>query len=59
MLAGKDASRSLAKLSKNEEDTSPPLNGLFDKEMGVLSGWEKNFKVLNCWNSDFRIYISN
>lgn len=45
MFAGKDASRALAKMSKNEEDVSPSLDGLSDKEIGVLNDWEKKFEA--------------
>ncbi|CAJ1973629.1 unnamed protein product [Sphenostylis stenocarpa] len=45
MFAGKDASRALAKMSKNEEDISPSLAGLSDKEIGVLDDWEKKFQA--------------
>ena len=45
MFAGKDASRALAKMSKNEEDMSPSLHGLSDKEIGVLNDWEKKFEA--------------
>ncbi|XP_057433079.1 probable steroid-binding protein 3 [Lotus japonicus] len=43
MFAGRDASRALAKMSKNEEDISPNLDGLSDKEIGVLNDWENKF----------------
>ncbi|EXC01112.1 putative steroid-binding protein 3 [Morus notabilis] len=45
VFAGKDASRALAKMSKNEEDVSPSLEGLSDKEIGVLNDWEKKFEA--------------
>ncbi|OAY27520.1 probable steroid-binding protein 3 [Manihot esculenta] len=45
MFAGKDASRALAKMSKNDEDVSPSLDGLTEKEMGVLDDWEKKFEA--------------
>ncbi|KAJ4707752.1 putative Steroid binding protein [Melia azedarach] len=45
MFAGKDASRALAKMSKNEEDVSPSLDSLSEKELGVLSDWEKKFEA--------------
>ncbi|KAI3426528.1 Cytochrome b5 heme-binding domain-containing protein [Psidium guajava] len=45
MFAGKDASRALAKMSKNDEDVSPSLEGLSDKEIGVLNDWEKKFEA--------------
>ncbi|ESR63498.1 putative steroid-binding protein 3 [Citrus sinensis] len=45
MFAGKDASRALAKMSKNDDDVTPSLDGLTEKEMGVLSDWEKKFEA--------------
>lgn len=45
MFAGKDASRALAKMSKNEEDVLASLDGLSDKELGVLADWEKKFEA--------------
>lgn len=45
MFAGKDASRALAKMSKNDEDVSPSLDGLSEKEIGVLNDWEKKFEA--------------
>nr|GEW80364.1 hypothetical protein [Tanacetum cinerariifolium] len=45
MFAGKDASRALAKMSKNDEDVIGSLDGLTDKEMGVLADWEKKFEA--------------
>ncbi|KAF8392986.1 hypothetical protein HHK36_021227 [Tetracentron sinense] len=45
MFAGKDASRALAKMSKNEEDISASLHALSEKEMGVLNDWEKKFEA--------------
>ncbi|KAI9191841.1 hypothetical protein LWI28_014319 [Acer negundo] len=45
MFAGKDASRALAKMSKNDEDITPSLDGLTEKEIGVLDDWEKKFKA--------------
>ncbi|KAI6679178.1 hypothetical protein NL676_033059 [Syzygium grande] len=45
MFAGKDASRALAKMSKNDEDVTPSLDGLSDKEIGVLTDWEKKFEA--------------
>ncbi|KAL9400462.1 hypothetical protein Peur_009423 [Populus x canadensis] len=35
-FTGKDASRALAKMSKNDEDISSSLHGLTEKEIGVL-----------------------
>lgn len=45
MFAGKDASRALAKMSKNDEDVLPSLDGLSEKEIGVLNDWEKKFEA--------------
>ncbi|KAJ9167635.1 hypothetical protein P3X46_019252 [Hevea brasiliensis] len=45
MFSGKDASRALAKMSKEDEDVSPSLDGLTEKEMGVLNDWEKKFEA--------------
>ncbi|XP_058203539.1 probable steroid-binding protein 3 [Rhododendron vialii] len=45
MFAGKDASRALAKMSKDEDDVVGSLHGLSDKEMGVLNDWEKKFEA--------------
>ncbi|MCL7039027.1 hypothetical protein MKW94_025910 [Papaver nudicaule] len=45
MFAGKDASRALAKMSKNDEDVCASLEGLSEKEMGVLNDWEKKFEA--------------
>ncbi|CAK9141331.1 unnamed protein product [Ilex paraguariensis] len=45
MFAGKDASRALAKMSKNEEDVCASLEGLSEKEIGVLNDWEKKFEA--------------
>ncbi|KAF7556231.1 hypothetical protein G7046_g6356 [Stylonectria norvegica] len=39
MFAGKDASRALAKTSKEVEDVSPEWQDLDDKEKGVLDDW--------------------
>ncbi|GJX99839.1 probable steroid-binding protein 3 [Tanacetum coccineum] len=43
MFAGKDASRALAKMSKNDEDVIASLDGLTEKEIGILDDWEKKF----------------
>lgn len=45
MFAGKDASRALAKMSKNEEDVCASLEDLSEKEIGVLNDWEKKFEA--------------
>ncbi|XP_022131551.1 probable steroid-binding protein 3 [Momordica charantia] len=45
MFAGKDASRALAKMTKNEEDIISSLDGLSEKEIGVLNDWEKKFEA--------------
>ncbi|XP_010548573.1 PREDICTED: probable steroid-binding protein 3 [Tarenaya hassleriana] len=45
LFAGKDASRALAKMSKNEEDVTPSVDGLSDKEIETLNDWEKKFEA--------------
>lgn len=45
MFAGKDASRALAKMSKNDEDVIGSLDGLTEKELGVLADWERKFEA--------------
>ncbi|XP_010929184.1 probable steroid-binding protein 3 [Elaeis guineensis] len=45
VFAGREASRALAKMSKNEEDVCGNLDGLSDKEIGVLQDWEKKFQA--------------
>ncbi|KAK3006875.1 hypothetical protein RJ639_015459 [Escallonia herrerae] len=45
MFAGKDASRALAKMNKNEEDVCASLDGLSEKEIGVLQDWENKFQA--------------
>ncbi|KAH0462829.1 hypothetical protein IEQ34_010404 [Dendrobium chrysotoxum] len=45
VFSGREASRALAKMSKNEEDVSGDLDGLTEKEMGVLEDWEKKFRA--------------
>ncbi|OMO61566.1 Plant peroxidase [Corchorus capsularis] len=45
MFAGKDASRALAKMSKNEEDVTPNLDGLDEKQIGVLNDWVQKFQA--------------
>lgn len=45
MFAGRDASRALGKMSKNEEDISGNLDGLTEKELGVLDDWETKFRA--------------
>lgn len=45
MFAGRDASRALAKMSKNEEEICASLDGLTEKEIGVLEDWEKKFEA--------------
>ncbi|KAL9233938.1 hypothetical protein vseg_008870 [Gypsophila vaccaria] len=45
MFAGKDASRALAKMSKDENDVVASLDGLSDKELGVLADWETKFQA--------------
>ncbi|KAM7459636.1 hypothetical protein LguiA_036630 [Lonicera macranthoides] len=52
MFAGKDASRALAKMNKYKEDVTAFLDGLSNKEIGVLIDWEKKFEakypIVNC-----------
>ncbi|KAK1620530.1 hypothetical protein QYE76_026047 [Lolium multiflorum] len=43
VFAGREASRALAKMSKDTADVSGDLAGLSDKELGVLADWEKKF----------------
>ncbi|CAM8895357.1 unnamed protein product [Rhodiola kirilowii] len=45
MFAGKDASRALAKMSKNEDDAVADIDGLSSKEIGVLGDWERKFEA--------------
>ncbi|KAL3818438.1 hypothetical protein ACJIZ3_004343 [Penstemon smallii] len=45
VFAGKDASRALAKMSKDEDDVVPSLEGLSEKEIGVLNDWETKFQA--------------
>lgn len=45
VFAGKDASRALAKMSKDESDVVPNIEGLTEKEIGVLVDWEKKFQA--------------
>ncbi|KAL6012209.1 Bifunctional protein GlmU [Asimina triloba] len=45
IFAGKEASRALAKMSKNEEDVCASLESLTEKEMGVLNDWERKFEA--------------
>lgn len=45
VFSGREASRALAKMSKNEEDVSGNLDGLTEKEIGVLEDWEKKFRA--------------
>ncbi|CAI9094687.1 OLC1v1030465C1 [Oldenlandia corymbosa var. corymbosa] len=45
MFAGKDASRALAKMSKEEADICGSLDGLTEKEMQTLNDWEKKFEA--------------
>ncbi|KAL8201111.1 hypothetical protein R6Q57_012450 [Mikania cordata] len=45
LFAGKDATRALAKMSKNDEDVIGSLDGLTEKELGVLADWERKFEV--------------
>ncbi|CAN1336861.1 Probable steroid-binding protein 3 [Linum perenne] len=45
MFADKDAIRALAKMSNDDADIVPSLQGLAEKEMGVLADWEKKFEA--------------
>jgi membrane-associated progesterone receptor component len=45
VFSGKDATRALAKMSKNEEDVVASVDGLTEKEIGVLNDWEKKFEA--------------
>ena len=44
VLAGNDASRSLALMSTKKEDVSPSLDGLTEKQLDTLAKWELKFK---------------
>jgi len=43
MFSGKDASRALAKMSTKEEDVVADIDGLTEKEIGVLDDWDRKF----------------
>ncbi|XP_010670833.2 probable steroid-binding protein 3 [Beta vulgaris subsp. vulgaris] len=45
MFSGKDASRALAKMSKNEDDVVSSIDGLSQKELDVLADWERKFEA--------------
>ncbi|KAG4967927.1 hypothetical protein JHK87_033578 [Glycine soja] len=45
MFAGKDTSRALAKMSKNEDDIPPSFDDLSDKAIDVLNDWENKFQA--------------
>ncbi|XP_066328950.1 uncharacterized protein [Miscanthus floridulus] len=45
VFAGREASRALGKMSKDEADVSGDLSGLTDKELGVLADWETKFQA--------------
>ncbi|AQK75722.1 putative steroid-binding protein 3 [Zea mays] len=45
VFAGREASRALGKMSKDEADVSGDLSGLTDKELGVLADWEIKFQA--------------
>ncbi|KAL3679169.1 hypothetical protein R1sor_022125 [Riccia sorocarpa] len=45
VFAGKDATRALAKMSTKAEDVLPSVEGLTEKEIGVLDDWEKKFNA--------------
>ncbi|XP_074584235.1 putative steroid-binding protein 3 [Curcuma longa] len=44
-FAGRETSRALAKMSKEEGDVCGNLEGLSEKELGVLADWEKKFQA--------------
>ncbi|XP_078443853.1 membrane-associated progesterone binding protein 2 [Wolffia australiana] len=45
VFAGRDASRALGKMSKNEDDVCGDLDGLSEKELGILDDWVKKFQA--------------
>lgn len=45
LFAGREASRALAKMSKETGDVSGDLSGLSDKELTVLADWETKFQA--------------
>ncbi|KAK1276862.1 putative steroid-binding protein 3 [Acorus gramineus] len=45
MFSGREAGRALAKMSKEESDVNGDLEGLSEKELGVLADWEKKFQA--------------
>ncbi|CAN6252982.1 unnamed protein product [Urochloa humidicola] len=45
IFAGREASRALGKMSKEEADVSGDLSGLTEKELGVLADWETKFQA--------------
>ena len=45
MFAGRDASRALANMFKNEEDICASLDRLAEKDIGVLEDWENKFEA--------------
>ncbi|KAM0858371.1 hypothetical protein ACQ4PT_047870 [Festuca glaucescens] len=45
IFAGREASRALAKMSKDSGDVSGDLAGLSEKELGVLADWETKFQA--------------
>ncbi|KAF8730136.1 hypothetical protein HU200_017107 [Digitaria exilis] len=45
IFAGREASRALGKMSKDEADVSGDLSGLTEKELGVLADWETKFQA--------------
>ena len=45
MFTGKDTSRALAKMSKNEDDIPPSFDDLSDKAIDVLNDWENKFQA--------------
>ena len=45
MFAGREVARALAVMSLKEEDCTDDLQGVSDKQMGVLQDWEEKFKI--------------
>uniref|UniRef100_A0ACD5ZA98 Uncharacterized protein n=1 Tax=Avena sativa TaxID=4498 RepID=A0ACD5ZA98_AVESA len=45
LFAGREASRALAKMSKESGEVSGDLSGLTEKELGVLADWETKFQA--------------
>lgn len=43
IFAGKECSRALGTMSLKEEDVNGDLEGLDEKQMGVLNNWQEKF----------------